>query len=297
MMKLCSLMFLGASAQTFTNCNTDETVPVVTNFSMVPDPPVPGQDVFFHVETVYPNTTIQNLNIIVDVDAGPIQFEKMSIPVTLAAPLGAPNTPLTVDVGPFQWPTVHIPLIPFIHGKVQMVDSDHPWVNACIEYRLKKECLHAPAGQHKILQESLQNSPAGFRDCSDPAQPVHLNNFEVQTTPEVPKKGRDLSMKFSGVLDEEVTEMMVSTEFDISIVKMSGNVPVKISPGIGSLAPQIMEDGVEATVGPWKLPFVPLIPNVKGNIHLTDKADGTGETIMCLDLNLPIMGEASMISI
>lgn len=258
---------------------------------MVPDPPVPGQDVVFHVESVFPNTTIQNVDVNVNVDAGPIHIEQMSIPIRLAAPLGAPSTPLTVDVGPFQWPTVSIPAIPFIHGKVQLVDPDHPWVNACIDYRLKSESLYLPDG----VRPTLQDVP--FHDCSDPTEPEHLNFFEVETTPEVPKKGDDLIMKFSGVMDEDVTEMLVSTTFDISIIQMSANVGVKVSPSLGTVAPQLMEDGVEATVGPMKLVDVPLIPNVKAIIHLTDKADGTGETIMCLNMNMPIMGEASMISI
>jgi len=283
MAKFVAAIVGSVSAQTLANCNPDGPAKITT-LEIVPDPPKPGQQAEVHFGASFP-TSGNHLRVVVDVQAGPIDIQAMTFDLNVTQEVGKANQDVAVQIGPFTWPNVNIPLIPKVKGKVKVSDIDSPEDSpVCIEYAIKLE--HDP-----------EFPTSGFGDppittCLKDGEVPHLKVQEADLQPPAPKKGDTVHAHFSGAtMDEDITEAVADIDVDISIVRIPLSLPIRISPSIGSLIPDILKSGIEMNIGPFGLVDVPLIPNVKGSVRVTDKADGTGEVIQCANFNMPVMSD------
>lgn len=283
MAKFVAALLAGASAQTLMNCNPDGPAKITT-LEMVPDPPKPGQPVEVHFKANFP-TSGNHLRVTVDVSAGPIDIKAMTFDMNFTQKVGKPDQDVAVTIGPFTWPNLVIPLIPKVRGKVKVADIDSPEDSpVCIEYVIKIE--HNPD-----LPTSGFGADPPVTSCLKPGEQPHFEVIDADMDPPFPKKGSTVHMHFSGLLDEDLHEAFADINIDISVVKIPLQLPIKFSPSFGTLVPEALSSGVEAHLGPFGLVYVPLIPNVKGTVRVSDKFDGTGETIQCVNFNMPIASE------
>lgn len=278
---VAAALFAGASAQTLTNCNPDGPAQIST-LEILPDPPKPGQPAEVHFAANFP-TSGNHLRVVVDVQAGPIDIQAMTFDLNVTQQVGKPNQGVAVQIGPFTWPNINIPLIPRVKGKVKVSDIDSPEDSpVCIEYAIKIE--HDPT----FPTTGFGEPP--FSTCLKDGEVPHMTVAEADLDPPQPKKGDTVHAHFSGaVLDEDVTEAVADIDVDISVVRIPLSLPIRISPSLGELIPDVLKSGIEMNIGPFGLVDVPLIPNVKGNVRITDKADGTGDVLQCINFNMPVM--------
>ena len=128
-------------------------------------------------------------------------------------------------------------------------------------------------------QSSLADAP--IVDCTDPS--AHMKNIDIEATPAAPKKGDATTTEMKGDLDEDITGGNVNFNVDLSLFKLAITTPFSISPSIGATS------GIDATVGLVTLPNIPLIPNVKGGVQLTEQ---NGDPLLCINSNMLIAEEA-----
>jgi hypothetical protein len=287
MAKFVVALLGSASAQTLTNCNPDGPAKIST-LQILPDPPQPGQPAEIHFGATFP-TSGNHLRAVIDVSAGPIDIKAMTFDLNVTQKVGKPNQGIAVTIGPFTWPNLKIPLIPKVRGKVKVGDIDSPEDSpVCIEYAIKIE--HNPD-----LPLSGFGAEPPVSSCVTPEEEPHLKIVEADIDPPFPKKGDTVHMHFDGALDEDIQEAFADINLDISVVKIPLQLPIKISPSIGALIPDALSSGIEMNIGPFGLVPVPLIPNAKGSVRVSDKADGTGETIQCINFNMPVASESAFV--
>lgn len=274
-------LLVGTSAQTLTNCNPDSPAKITT-MEIVPDPPKPGQDAEIHFGANFP-TSGNHLRVVVDVQAGPIDIQAMTFDLNVTKKVGQPNQDVAVQIGPFKWPNLNIPLIPKVRGQVKVSDIDSPEDSpVCIAYAIKVE--HDPA----FPTSGYGDAP--ISTCLKDGEVPHLKVKEADLQPPNPVKGDTVHAHFAGaLLDEDITEVTADIDVDISIVRIPLSLPIKFYPSLGSLVPDVLSAGMEMNIGPFGLVDVPLIPNAKGSVRITDKADGTGDVVQCANFNMPVM--------
>lgn len=283
MAKFVAALFAGASGQTLTNCNPDGPAKITT-FEILPDPPKPGQDAEVHFAANFP-TSGNHLRVVVDVQAGPIDIQAMTFDLNVTQPVGKANQDIAVQIGPFTWPNLNIPLIPKVRGQVKVSDIDSPEDSpVCIQYAIKIE--------HPAFPTTGFGAPP-VTSCLKDGEVPHLKVAEADMDPPAPKKGDTVHAHFNGaVLDEDITEVVADIDVDISVVRIPLSLPITFYPSLGTLVPDVLKSGMEMNIGPFGLVDVPLIPNAKGSVRLTDKADGSGEVVQCINFNMPVMEDA-----
>lgn len=232
-----------------------------------PDPPVLGEEVTFTVEGTL-DKTIQSGSATISVKAGPINFP-LTVPFTSnAAPFGSPNTPMKAVIGPFVYPNLKIPLIKTTNGKVEVVDENGEQVS-CMEFSLPAYSATAPLSATSV-----------DIDCTDSSS-WHFQNLQFDVEPPTIKKGVPFTVNTKGDTDEAISSGNVELNVDLSLFKLGLSMPFSIEPSTPAIT------GADVTVGPITMPNIPLIPNAKGSIKLSEQ---NAETLACFDFNLPVMG-------
>merc|ERR1711879_942275 len=106
-----------------------------------------------------------------------------------------------------------------------------------------------------------------------------MGNANVTTDPSVPKTGQRLTVYAAGDLDEAVTAGVITTTINLAIAQVSLSVPFSVSPAFTA-------QHYALSVGLFKLPWIPLIPQVRGNVKAVDEKN---EELFCGDFNMPLM--------
>merc|ERR1712093_119585 len=107
-----------------------------------------------------------------------------------------------------------------------------------------------------------------------------MGNAAIDVNPAQPKKGEDVTITFTGDLDETITSGVVELDINLVIVNLSMKIPFKsLSQGVPATS------GIKAVIGPFTLPNIPLIPNVKGTVKVSEQ---NGEEVTCTNFNMPI---------
>jgi len=261
-----STSVVGAVAQSFVSCNTDDAH--LKQFSIVssPDPPVLGEDVTWTIEGAA-DKALTGGEVTISLKAGPIDFP-LTVPFKNNAPSGkfVAGNKVTVTLGPFKYPNIKVPLIKNAKGKVEITDQDGEQFS-CASFTLPAYSATAPAS-------SLGDAP--FVDCSGAG--AHLINRVLDVEPPTIKKGTPFTVNAAGDLDEDLDEGSFVLDINLSLFSLQISSPFKISSAIPA-------SHSDVTVGPIKLPSIPLIPNAKGSIKLADK---NAEELICYNFNLPI---------
>jgi len=103
--------------------------------------------------------------------------------------------------------------------------------------------------------------------------------LDIEFSPPQPKKGDAITVTFSGDLDEGITGGEVDFDVNFVLASLSMKIPFKQ----GSTTPAT--SGIKAVIGPFTLPDIPLIPNVKGTVKVSEQ---NGEEVLCANFNLPV---------
>jgi len=278
MARLGMMMFVaGATAQSLTNCAGAAAHFQNMAVSISPDPPVRGENVTIQFTGTF-DKEVQHGVMVASVKAGPINLKAVNLPFHFTPAVGAAGQLFTGTVGPFQYPSVRVPLFSSFSGKIEVTQDDgEEWL--CIAYNL-------PSYYDPEPEPKLQDGP--FADCTDPTKAVHVHNFEITTDPVAPQKGDDMNVTLKGDLDEDVDTLNMDFSMDLSIVKVNLHLPISFSPALPATT------GVQADIGPVNLVSIPLIPNAKGSAVLTDK---NGEQLSCINYNIPVMGETESVEV
>merc|ERR1712098_211536 len=136
-----------------------------------------------------------------------------------------------------------------------------------------------PAAQEaKSLRAPVKATPP-IVSCS--GADAHFKNAVIDVSPAQPKKGDAVTITFSGDLDEAVSAGEVELSIDLVIASLSMKIPFK------NLGTQTIPatSGIKAVIGPFTLPNIPLVPNVKGTVKVSEQ---NGEELMCSNFNMPI---------
>merc|ERR1712048_100832 len=175
--------------------------------------------------------------------AGPIKIPQMKIPfdITPVIPHGGE---VNFQVGPFQYPDLSVPLLSSITSHME---------------------AHAKAAPPIV-------------SCS--GSDAHFKNAVIDVSPAQPKKGSDVTITFSGDLDEAVSAGEIELDINLVITTLSLKIPFT---NLGTATPAT--SGIKAVIGPFTLPDIPLIPNVKGTVKVSEQ---NGEEVLCENFNMPI---------
>merc|ERR1719230_15626 len=131
--------------------------------------------------------------VIIGATAGPIKVPQMKIPfdITPAIPHGGE---VNFQLGPFQYPDISVPLLKSIESHFEVHDKADEVV-LCVDTTL-------PAAQEAgFLQATLKADPP-IVSCS--GADAHLKNTAIDVSPAQPKKGDDVTITFTGDLDEAI---------------------------------------------------------------------------------------------
>jgi len=262
----------GVAAQSFVSCNTDDAHFKDFKITSSPDPPVLGKDVTFTIEGAA-DKAMTGGSVTVSIKAGPINFP-LSVPFTNNAPSGkfVAGQKVTASLGPFTYPNIKVPLIKNAKGKIEIMDQDGEQFS-CATFTLPAYSATAP-------ESTLGGAP--FVDCS--TDEAHFKNRYLDVEPPTIKKGTAFTVHGKGDLDEDVAEGNLDLQINLSLFSFGISSPFKISSPLKAAH-------ADVTVGPIKLPSIPLIPNAKGSIKLSDKA---AEELICYNFNLPIADAVSV---
>lgn len=263
----------GASAEwTFQNCG-DETAHLKNFESIVsPDPPVPGKPVTMTFRGGL-DEDLSKGSILVTAGAGPITIPTMTIPFEVTPKILAAGGDVHVQVGPFEYPNVHVPIIPSVTAHVEMHDGVDETV-FCVDANLP-----AATKQSNFLEASVGTETDPFQSCS--SSDAHIRNIVVDVDPPQPKKGESFTVAVQGDLDEELTSGIVEVDVNVVLFTLKLRIPYDLLDG--RTIPAVT--GVKAKVGPILLPDIPLIPNVKGSVRVTEQ---NGEEVACVQFDTPV---------
>jgi hypothetical protein len=240
------------------------------NFKIVasPDPPVLGEDVTITVTGAL-DKQVTGGSATITVKAGPISFP-LTVPFTNNAADPSKfvaGTEQTITVGPFKYPNINVPLIKTAKGKVDIADQDGEEVS-CISFELPTYSSTVPAS-------SVGDAP--FVDCA--GADAHVKNKNLDVEPPTIKKGVPFTVRGSGDLDEDLASVVAAVSVDLSLFSLDMSIPV-------SMDPPVKASHADLTVGPLTMPSIPLIPNAKGNIKVSD---ANSEEVICYNFNVPVM--------
>lgn len=232
-----------------------------------PDPPVLGEDVTMTISGAL-DKQITAGDFTISIKTGLFSFP-LTVPfkrnvVDPSAFVAGQDT--TITLGPFKYPNVNVPLLNKVSGKVEMKDQDAEQV-MCSQFSLPAYSATAPA-------QSLGDDP--FIDCGTDAD--HIKNRVLIVEPPTISKGVPFTVTSAGDLDEDVSSGVADIEVDLSLFKLGLSVPFAFS----RAAPA---GHANVTVGPMTMPSIPLIPNAKGSIKLSEQ---NGEEVMCYNFNVPV---------
>jgi len=268
MMKVAAMgLVAGATAGSINNC-ADSTAHMKSfEATISPDPPVKGQDVTMTFKGAMDEDTDSG-TLIVDVSAGPISIPSMKIPYSIS-PTVPHGGEVNLQVGPFEYPSISVPLISSIKSHMEMHDANDEMV-MCVDTTL-------PAAQEAaFLQAPVKGTPP-FTPCTGSSP--HFKNAVIDVNPAQPQKGKDVTMTFTGDLDESISSGVVELDINLVIFTLSLKIPFQMGHGVSAT------DGIKAVIGPFTLPNIPLIPNVKGTVKVSEQ---NGEEVTCTNFNMPI---------
>merc|ERR1712032_1541610 len=115
-----------------------------------------------------------------------------------------------------------------------------------------------------------------FVDCA--GTEAHVKNKGLDVEPPTLKKGVPFTVRGSGDLDEDLASGVADINVDLSLFKLAMSIPFSSSePAKASHA--------DVTVGPITMPNIPLIPNAKGSIKVSDEKS---EEVICYNFNVPV---------
>lgn len=273
MFRVAAVSAAGAVAQSFISCNTDDAHMKNFEITVSPDPPVLGEDVTIVVKGAL-DKQITAGSATVSIKAGPINFP-LTVPFTRnAVDPGAfvAGVDSTMTLGPFKYPNIKVPLIKTTNGKVEVVDQDGEQVG-CASFSLPAYSAEAPASD-------LGDAP--FVDCSSAG--AHVGNVVLDVEPPTIKKGVPFTVQGSGDLDEDLTSGVADINVDVSLFKLGLTVPFSTSNPANA-------GHADWTVGPIKMPSIPLIPNAKGSFKISDDKS---EEVICYNFNVPIATDVAV---
>ena len=207
-------------------------------------------------------------SVTVTIDAGPIHFP-LTVPLknNAADPSQfVAGNKVTGSLGPFKYPNIKVPLIKKTTGKFEIANQDGEQV-ACATFSLPAYSETAPAS-------TLGDAP--FVDCS--GADAHVKNRVLDVEPPTIKKGTVFTVHSTADLDEDVSSGSMDLQINLSLFSFGISSPFSISSPLKASHSDI-------TVGPIKLPSIPLIPNAKGSIKL---ADSSAEELICYNFNIPV---------
>lgn len=267
MFRLAAASATGAAAQSFTTCNTDQAHMKNFEITSSPDPPVLGEDVTFTIKGAL-DKQITAGSATISIKAGPINFP-LTVPFTRNAvdtSAFVAGVDTTMTLGPFKYPNINVPLIKTTKGKVEVVDQDGEQVS-CASFSLPAYSATAPASDF---------GDAPFVDCA--SDDAHVKNRALDVEPPTLKKGVPFTVRGSGDLDKDISSGVADINVDVSLFKLALSIPFSSSqPGKAGHA--------DVTVGPITLPSIPLIPNAKGSIKVSDEK---AEEVICYNFNVPV---------
>lgn len=258
---------VGVDAGSITNCADSSAHLKNFEATISPDPPVKGQDVTMTFKGAMDEDTDKG-TVIIGASAGPIKIPQMKIPfdITPVIPHGGE---VNFQVGPFQYPDLSVPLLSSITSHMEVHDKADEMV-LCVDTTL-------PAAQEAtFLQASAKAAPIVSCSGSD----AHFKNAVIDVSPAQPKKGSDVTITFSGDLDEDVSAGEIELDINLVVATLSLKIPFT---NLGTATPAT--SGIKAVVGPFTLPDIPLIPNVKGTVKVSEQ---NGEELLCENFNMPI---------
>jgi len=263
----------GVASQSFTSCGTAEAHMQNFKITSSPDPPVLGEDVTMTISGALDKQVTAG-DVVISVKAGPISFP-LTVPfkrnaVDPSAFVAGQDT--TITLGPFKYPNVNVPLIKTMNGKVEMHDQDSEQV-LCSEFSLPAYSATAPA-------QDLSDAP--FVDCG--ADTDHVKNKVLNVDPPTIKKGVPFTVNGAGDLDEDIVSGVQDIQVDLSLFKLGMSIPFAISRPVTA-------GHANVTVGPITMPSIPLIPNAKGSIKMSEQ---NGEEVICYNFNVPVAQEVAV---
>lgn len=257
----------GAAADSFTNCASDTAHMKNFKITASPDPPVLGEDVTIVVSGAL-DKQVTGGSATISVKAGPISF-----PLTVPFKNNAADPSKfvagqeqTITVGPFKYPNIKVPLISTTNGKVEVQDQDGEEVS-CVEFALPAYSSTAPTGE-------LGDDP--FVDCS--GADAHVKNKNLDVEPPTIQKGVPFTVRGSGDLDEDIAKGVADISVDLSLFNLDLSIPF-------AMDPPIKATHADVTVGPLTMPSIPLIPNAKGSLKVSD---ANSEEVLCYNFNVPV---------
>jgi hypothetical protein len=258
----------GATAGSINNCADSSAHLKSFEATISPDPPVKGQDVTMTFKGSMDEDTDKG-TVIISAAAGPISIPSMKIPFDIS-PTIPHGGEVNLQVGPFQYPDISVPLLSSITSHMEMHDKNDEMV-MCVDTTL-------PAAQEAtFLQAPVKASPP-FVSCAGSG--AHIKNGGVDVSPAQPQKGKDVTITFTGDLDETISSGVVELDINLVIFTLSMKIPFKLAEqGVPAT------NSVKAVIGPFTLPNIPLIPNVKGSVKVSEQ---NGEEVTCTNFNMPI---------
>jgi hypothetical protein len=258
----------GVNAGSITNCADSSAHLKNFEATISPDPPVKGQPVTMTFKGAMDEDTDKG-SVIVGVNAGPIKLPQMKIPFDIS-PVIPHGGEVNLQVGPFDYPDISVPLLSSITSHFEVHDKADEMV-MCVDTTL-------PAAQEaKFLQAPVLAATPPVVSCS--GADAHFKNVDIEFSPAQPQKGDSVTITFKGDLDEGLTGGEVDLDVNFSIASLSMKIPFTQ----GSTTPAT--SGIKAVIGPFTLPDIPLIPNVKGTVKVSEQ---NGEEVLCANFNLPL---------
>lgn len=270
---LASIMVVGVSAQGVSKCSGDEAHLKGFELSISPDPPIPGQKTTIEFSGTL-DKVVQAGTVNLNIQAGPIKIGGES---PFALNPGIPTKEFKFRIGPFTYPNVPVPFIKTVTAHVEIKDEQREMV-ACFALNLPTSSL-------------ASSSPGPLDSKADVARPAtcgtkssdHFRNANVTTDSAVPKTGHQVTAYFAGDLDESVTAGMITTTINLAIAQVSLDIPFSVSPAFTA-------QHYALSVGPFKLPWIPLISSIRGNVKAVDEKN---EELFCGDFNAPLSALSS----
>lgn len=266
---------LGASAQSFTSCNTEDAHMKEFTMTSSPDPPVLGEDVTFTITGALDKQVTAG-DVVISIKAGPINFP-LTIPFQRNGALAedfVAGQSSTLTFGPFTYPNIKVPLIKTTNGKIETHDQDGEQV-LCVDFSLPAYSATAP-------QTKLSDDP--FADCSSAG--AHIENVVLDVEPPTIAKGKPFTLRMQGDLNEDVPNGILDLQLDVSLFSMNIRGPFSTSTPFAT-------GHSDLTVGPITMPNIPLLPHAKGSIKMTEQ---NSEELLCYNFNLPL-AEADAVAV
>jgi hypothetical protein len=216
-----------------------------------------------------PDRAVSSGTVSLHIQAGPI---KIAGDAPFALSPSVPASDIKVKLGPFVYPNVPVPIIKTVGGRVEIKD-DQGEILACFAMQLPTSSL---AGHTPALPDSRVD--ASWPSKCGSAASDHIKNLNVTSDPVVIKKGQSFTGYTAGDLDETVASGKITATINIVIAQLSLDIPFSITPAFTA-------QHYSLAVGPVKLPWIPLIPSVKGNLKAVDEKN---EELFCHDFNMPV---------